>query len=154
MKTKVNTMRAAGINFMHFRMLDDTTGEVLPSGGATVAYKEEPDGIVYAISRCRNDAETGKHDNFNRKTGAAIAGGRVLKFINTHGKNKCASQMDGCTTGWFRAEMTKRMADGYAYVRDFQIRQLPDSQTIIANAMEAHTGRPYTREEYLEMIKA
>ena len=114
-------MRAAGINFMHFRMLDDTTGDVLPSGGATVAYKEEADGIVYAVARCHYDDETGKRDNFNRKVGAAIAGGRVLKFINTHGKNKCASQMNGCAADWFRAEMTKRMADDYAYVRDFHI---------------------------------
>ena len=122
MKTKVNTMRAAGICFMHFRQIDEATGEVLPSGGATVAYKEEKDGIVYAIARCRNDEETGKHDNFNRKIGAAIAGGRVLKFINTHGKNICANQTTRANPEMFRKDMTERMAEEYGLVRDFQTK--------------------------------
>jgi hypothetical protein len=127
MKTKVNTMRAAGINFMHFRHLDETTGEVLPAGGATVAYKQQEDGsIVCAVSRCRNDELTGKHDNFNRKVGAAIAGGRVLKFINTHGKNKCAHVFTAHNTAEeFRAQITYTMAKEYAYVRDFQAKGLP-----------------------------
>ena len=127
MKTKVNTMRASGVCFMHFRQLDDATGEVLPAGGATVAYKQQEDGsIVCAVSRCRNDELTGKHDNFNRKIGAAIAGGRVLKFINTHGKNKCAHVVTAHSTAEeFRAEITRNMADEYAYVRDFQAKGLP-----------------------------
>lgn len=125
MKTKINAMRAAGINFMHFRLLDAATGEVLPSDGATVAYKQQEDGsIVSAVSRCRNDELTGKHDNFNRKVGAAIAGGRVLKFINTAGKNKCAHLVVGRSTlEQFREDAAKDMADEYAYVRDFQVKQ-------------------------------
>ena len=123
MKTKVNTMRAAGICFMHFRQIDEATGDVLPAGGATVAYKEEKDGIVYAIAWCRNDEETGKHDNFNRKIGTAIVGGRVLKFINTHRKNACASLSSCPDAVIFRKVMTERMAAEYGLDRDFQAKK-------------------------------
>ena len=125
MKTNINAMRAIGVCFMHFRLLD-ALGNALPYGGATVAYKVEEDGsIVHSASRCRNDELTGKRDNFNRKIGAAIAGGRVLAYINSHGKNKCAlrGKYEGGAEA-FRKLTADQLSNQYGYVRDFQAKVL------------------------------
>ncbi len=63
------------IKFMHYRNIDDA-GEVVPSGGTTVAYVEEENGTRLAFARCS------PYDNYNKSYGRAKASGR-LKATNT-----------------------------------------------------------------------
>ena len=136
MKTKVSTMRATGVNFMHFRKLGED-GKPLPYGGMTVAYKVLADGsVIVAESKCRNDSETGMRDNFNRKVGAAIAGGRVLAYENSHGANECARLIHPADLKLWREAIATAINEAYGLVRDFQAKPLPASQ---AGLVSVHT---------------
>lgn len=129
MKTNVKAMRDSGVNFMHFRKLGED-GKPLPYGGMTVAYKVRADGsVIVSESKCRNDAETGMRDNFNRKVGAAIAGGRVLAYENSHGANECARLIHTADLKLWREAVAAAINEAYGLVRDFQAKQLPAPPT-------------------------
>jgi hypothetical protein len=50
-------------------------GELLPTGGITVAYREEDGKTIYSVSRCS------LKDNYCRSKGRLISGGRLDKGI-------------------------------------------------------------------------
>jgi hypothetical protein len=84
MRITKDQIKNAGIRFVHFRTTDGE-GKVNPHGGMTAAYRIEvpPNStsatVYYATAWCRSDDGTSKkHDNFSRRTGAAIAAGRLL----------------------------------------------------------------------------
>ncbi len=66
-----------GIRFLHLRQLntkpDEKTGSFLAlKGGKTIAYRVDDNGVLeYVVARC------GNNENYNRKRGAMIAGGRL-----------------------------------------------------------------------------
>lgn len=78
-----------GVRFMHYRLVNPTTGTVEGRGGATVAYRlvTNVDGhavgetVEYAVARCRLGPNGS--DNFNRKIGRDISLGRLLKNANS-----------------------------------------------------------------------
>jgi len=64
--------------FIHFRNVDDTeTGTTATKGGVTVAFSEGEGHLTYAVAHCS------PRDNYCRKTGRAIAEGR-LKAGKSH----------------------------------------------------------------------
>ena len=122
MKTNVKAMRTAGVNFMHFRKLGEDN-KPLPYGGMTVAYKVLADGsVIVSESKCRNDAEPSMRNNFNRKVGAAIAGGRVLAYENSHGSNDCARLVHPADLKLWREATATAINEEYGLVRDFQAK--------------------------------
>lgn len=88
MKHTTQSLRAAGVRFMHFRNADGNGG-FAPQGGITLAFVpicDVDDGTTayatgYALCR-EATAESDKADTFNRKLGALIAGGRALARKN------------------------------------------------------------------------
>lgn len=60
------------IRFAHFRNFDNN-GKVTERGGATVAFEVDSENKVtrYAVARCS------KLDNFSRRRGRDLAGGRL-----------------------------------------------------------------------------
>lgn len=82
MKNTIQSLRASNVRFMHFRRADETTGELLPKGGLTIAFvasEKDESAINIGYALCREATDTSdKADTFNRKLGALIAGGRAL----------------------------------------------------------------------------
>lgn len=92
MKHNIKSLVAAGVRFMHFRAITEVDGRTIvePHGGMTVAYRDiTPEGadakqIQWSMAMCASEKDAGgraryaKYDNYNRKVGALIAGGRLL----------------------------------------------------------------------------
>jgi glycerol-3-phosphate dehydrogenase len=63
------------VNFIHIRERD-AQGRISTHGGFTIAYRQTaPDEVVLATAMCN------EKDNFCRRIGRAIAGGRLAKNI-------------------------------------------------------------------------
>jgi hypothetical protein len=62
------------IRYLHLRkhLNNNPKYEVILKGGKTIAYHVEGDRLFYSV------AVTGKKENYNRRRGAMIAGGRLL----------------------------------------------------------------------------
>lgn len=79
------------VKFLHYRhVLND--GSIDSRGGITFAYVEGEEGLSYATAQCSLD------DNYNKKTGRAIASGRLLseKYSMTFPRDRAdfISQLD------------------------------------------------------------
>lgn len=59
------------IKFIHIRAVDEN-GDLLTTGGCTVAYTATPKDIMYQLALCHSDL-----DNFCYRVGRAIASGRL-----------------------------------------------------------------------------
>lgn len=90
MKHNIKSLAAVGVRFMHFRSISEVDGRTIvePHGGMTVAYRDvTPEGadakkVQWSMAMCASEkggaSRTLKHDNYDRKIGALIAGGRLL----------------------------------------------------------------------------
>lgn len=86
------------LSFMHFRSVN-TDGTINSRGGATVAFKLTRDGSKvdkFAVALCS------PNDNFDRRRGREIAGGRLHDPL-------LSRQSMGDTPASFRAMMEERM---------------------------------------------
>ena len=82
MKLSPKQMRERGVNFLYYRKVAED-GQLSPVGGATIAFMErEPGVFIVETAMCVDDAVRNRKDNFNRKVGAMIAGGRLLFSSN------------------------------------------------------------------------
>lgn len=84
MKHTIKSLKAQGVKFLHFRVMNDD-GTPSPVGGATAAYvrDEEEDTWHVGYALCRTaTAEDPRHDTFNRKLGCLIAGGRAVHSLH------------------------------------------------------------------------